>query len=439
MKNDKTIKIKCKGSRLELLDKLEIIQGDLKELSKENLAKLRKRIETKGFDAPIFVWKNNILDGTQRKKVLDDMLADGWILPDNKVPVCDIEAKNIQEAKDRLLGYISQYGKITETGLSEFLATIDVPDLETIDLPDFDFESFQNERSETEGLTDDDAVPEVPKKAKTKTGDLYILGEHRLLCGDSTKQEDVERLMDGQKVDLCFTSPPYSDLRDYNNTNNLNPEKLSDFIKTSNNYVNYFCINLGIKREKGEIVEYWQIYIEKAKSLGLKLLSWNVWNRENAGFSVGQITAMFAIQHEFIFVFGKETQKLKLTITNKTAGEFNDHSWNRNQDGSLTKGNDLYIRKKRQLGTVLTCINEQSRKFTKEHPAIYPVHLPLAYIEAFNTDCYDPFLGSGSTMIACEKLNRKCFGMEIDPVYCDVIVKRWEDFTGKKAVLVKSK
>ena len=103
------------------MDSLGVIQGDLKELTEENYAKLRGRIETKGFDAPLFVWQNAILDGTQRYRVLHRMLADGWELPDHMVPVCDIEAASLEEAKERLLGYVSQYGTVTDEGLYEFL------------------------------------------------------------------------------------------------------------------------------------------------------------------------------------------------------------------------------------------------------------------------------------------------------------------------------
>ena len=134
-KKTKTIRIVCKGSRQERLDQLEIIQGELKELSSDNMAKLRKRIESKGFDAPFFVWRNKILDGTQRKKVLDAMMADGWILPEGKVPVCDIEAASLDQAKDRLLGYVSQYGHVTDSGLAAFLDGIEGLDLGSLELP----------------------------------------------------------------------------------------------------------------------------------------------------------------------------------------------------------------------------------------------------------------------------------------------------------------
>ncbi len=133
----KTIKINCTGSGVCELKKLRVIQGELKTLSPENEAKLRKRIEKYGFDAPFFVWKNKILDGTQRKIVLDKMIEDGWKLPAGKVPVCQIKAKNLNDAKQRLLGYVSQYGKIDASGLDVFLKGIEVPDLATIDLPDF--------------------------------------------------------------------------------------------------------------------------------------------------------------------------------------------------------------------------------------------------------------------------------------------------------------
>jgi len=132
-----TIAIKCKGSKRILISSLKTIQGDLKSLSEENHAKLRKRIETLGFDAPLFVWRNNVLDGTQRLKVLESMLCDGWSLPKGEVPVCEIQAKSLAEAKERLLGYVSQYGHLDKDGFVEFTADLEV-DFSTLDFPGFD-------------------------------------------------------------------------------------------------------------------------------------------------------------------------------------------------------------------------------------------------------------------------------------------------------------
>ena len=260
---------------------------------------------------------------------------------------------------------------------------------------------------------------------------------HRVMCGDSTQEEDVERLMDEKIAELLFTSPPYADMREYDG-DELNIDHLIKFIPVFKKYANYQVINLGLKRKNGEIYPYWNNYIETAQNAGYKFLSWNVWNREMAGYSISQITAMFAIEHEWLLVFGNEPKKLNLTIPNKTAGEFNDHSWIRQKNGSLTKSKNLMIRDKRQLGTVMSIINEQARIWTKYHPAIFPIHLPEKYIEAMtneNDNVIDSFLGSGSTLVACEKLNRQCFGMEISPKYCDVICRRYYDFTGNVPIL----
>jgi len=139
----KQIRIACKGSRTARLDGLEIIQDDLKELSEQNYGKLRKRIEEKGFDAPIFVWGDKILDGTQRVRVLREMVKKGWKLPNGKIPVCDIKATSLNDAKDRLLGYVSQYGKLSEDGLYEFIHSAESLDLTTLDLPDFNWKLFE--------------------------------------------------------------------------------------------------------------------------------------------------------------------------------------------------------------------------------------------------------------------------------------------------------
>lgn len=153
-----TIEIKCQGARRVPLASLVVIQGDLKELSDEAGAKLRWRIEHQGFDAPLFIWQDMILDGTQRYRVLNQMRADGWELPGGLVPVCDIEAANLAEAKDRLLGFVSQYGTLTDEGLYEFLSGMTDPHLESLDLPGFNLAAFRAGWLDDEG-TEISAAP----------------------------------------------------------------------------------------------------------------------------------------------------------------------------------------------------------------------------------------------------------------------------------------
>ncbi len=233
--------------------------------------------------------------------------------------------------------------------------------------------------------------------------------------------------MNGKKSELLFTSPPYSDMREYNGEKDLSIDKIVEFITSFFEYCEYQVINLGIQRKEGEIFEYWNDYINKAKDNGYKLLSWNIWNRENAGFSIANITSMFATQHEWIFVFGKKIKKLNLTIENKEAGNTRNEVSNRQKNGSVKSKKAPIIRDKRQLGTINTINPQLSRDENVKHPAMFPVELPSEYIKAMTNEndiIVEPFTGSGTTMVASHQLKRKCYGMELDPKYCDVIVNR---------------
>jgi DNA modification methylase len=279
-----------------------------------------------------------------------------------------------------------------------------------------------------EGNTEDDHIPEV-KESRVKLGDVWQLGKHRLMCGDSTKESDVEKLMNGDKAELLFTSPPYSDMREYNGEKDLSIEYLIDFISSFTHYTNCQVINLGIQRKGGEISEYWNDYISKAKESGYKFTSWNIWDKSGLGASIGNQTAIFPIWHEWIFVFTKEKIELNRTKKNKSAGS--KSGTNRQKDGT-TKRRKGTTKRFGKIGTVIKTGSANG----KHHPAMFPVELPSEYIKAMtnkNEIVVDCFIGSGSTLIACEKTNRICYGMELDTKYCDVIIERWEQFTGQKA------
>jgi DNA modification methylase len=274
----------------------------------------------------------------------------------------------------------------------------------------------------------EDDVPEPPAEPITKPGDLWVLGGHRLLCGDSTKAEDVARLMGGERADLCFTSPPYANQRTYTKEGDLSTEYLSRFIPAASVFVDVFCVNLGIARHGGRLIRYWDDYISAAEKSGLGLLSWNVWDR-GAPKSIGQQTAMFPIEHEWILVFGDEPAELTPTVVNKTGGQ-KTSARVRQADGTLGDVRHSTKRIMRELGTIVRCNQVSSNA---DHPAQFPVELAAAYIRSFEGNIYEPFCGSGTTLIAAEQLGRKCYGIEISPAYCDVIVKRWENLTGNKA------
>lgn len=371
------------------------------------------------------------------------MLVDGHLraetTPEQEVPVLVLD---INEAEaDKLLLSLDPLAALAETNAQALDAL-----LRKVDTGSEGLQQMYADMAEAAELYEgdnaeivEDEIPEPPADPITKAGDLWLLGDHRLLCGDSTKPEHVERLMARAKVDLCFTSPPYSDQREYNG-GELSEQSLARFICAASPYCELFAVNLGMSRKNNEVNDYWNEYISAARSSGLKFLSWNIWDRSGYGYTVGQATAMFTVDHEWILVFGWQRKELNRTVENKDAGRRNEGT-RRNKDGSTTAAASV-TNTHRQLGTVFRCDVVKSRNAeTKDHPAVFPVGLPAAYIEACCDSVgsvYEPFCGSGTTLIAAEQLGRKCYGMEISPAYCDVIVKRWETLTGKKATLEES-
>lgn len=290
---------------------------------------------------------------------------------------------------------------------------------------------------------DVDAEPQIDKaeelRAKwgTARGQVWRLGDHRMMCGDSTSVEDVARLMDGSVAELLFTSPPYADMREYKG-DDLSIDKLAKFIPTFNPHARYQVVNLGIKRDKGEVIQYWDTYIVAAKDCGYKLLSWNVWDQGQNG-AVGKLTAMFPIEHEWIFVFGRAAKDLTPTVPNKDAGNVDAHVYDRQASGKTKKKGVIKIRPMREIGTVSRVSPQLARNLDTTHPAMFPVEIVAGYVQAMTSAGHcvaEPFSGSGTTLIACEQLGRKCRAMEISPAYVAVALQRWADATGKTPELI---
>ena len=254
-----------------------------------------------------------------------------------------------------------------------------------------------------EGLTDADYVPEVPEEPTTKPSDLWILGNHRLLCGDSTDVLAVERLMDGQKANMVFTDPPYG--------MNLDTDysKMGDGGKTHRAVIaddeQYDAGFLLATFDYCKEIFLWgaDYYVETLRRSYPDLGSWIVWDKYSDQERNGLLDGRFGSAFE--------------TCWSKT-------------------------RHKRELARVLVTTNYTARgDETRVHPTQKPVALAEWFFERWGKQgdvVVDLYGGSGSTLIACEKTGRHARLMELDPRYCDVIVKRWEDFTGKKAILEES-
>ena len=253
------------------------------------------------------------------------------------------------------------------------------------ELNEWGLDVWTGEPEETEGLTDPDDVPEAPEEPKAKLGDLYILGEHRLLCGDSTKAEDVEKLMNGEKADALITDPPYGVSYKSPSGKGLTNRGNYDIIKGDNVDFDPSCL-FG----HCESVVTWGA--NHYANLLPPSARWLVWDKREGD------------------AINKNSDCELAWCSQGGSARLFHHKWN-------------------------GMIKASERQDKRMHPTQKPIALfewVFECIESGNL-ILDLFLGSGSTLIAAEKTNRKCYGMELDPKYCDVIVKRWEDFTGKKA------
>ena len=280
-------------------------------------------------------------------------------------------------------------------------------------------------------------LQEPPEKPITRLGDVWKLGNHRLMCGSSTSEADVARLLSGvESVELLFTSPPYADLREYNGDKDLDVSHVSQFIQCYAPYVPYQCVNLGLKFKNREVVPYWDEYIDVAHDAGYKLMAWCVWDKGQCG-SIGQQKNFIPTRHEWIFVFGREAKALNKTVAKKEDSINNKRVRKvRQPDGSMEVSSNGDTSCEFKPMESVTRVFSEKGPIRLEHPAVFPVALPAEYIKALTEPgavIVEPFGGSGTTLIAAERLGRVCYAMELDPGYCDVIVRRWEKTTGLKA------
>lgn len=384
------------------IDKLKPQSKNVKIHSKEQIEALAKIISNPkiGFNQPIVIdKKNNIWAGHGR-------LVAAKKLGMKEVPVVYLGDLTEDEKK----AYMIMENRINESPWNKENLEIILDEIK------FDFKPYE--------MSFDDIIPpklqeelhpipELPEVPKSKLGDIYQLGNHKVMCGDCTK--DLDKLLGDKKVDLLLTDPPYGVnyekknieiLKSKTKSNILNDElqnrelesffdnvftSISKFLRKGTSY--YVCAPQG-----GLQMMMMMMMMNKA---GIPMKHELIWIKPSPVFSMGRLD--YDYQHEPILY-----------------GWIGTHEF-------IGKGN---------LKKSVWAINRDS---DKSHPTMKPVELMINAIlnsSRESTLILDPFLGSGSTLIACEQTNRICYGMEIDPHYVDVIVKRWENFTGKKAKLL---
>ena len=366
------------------------------------------------------------------------MLIDGHlrteVAPDDTIPVLVLDVD--EDEADKILATHDPLAAMAETN-SAALDSL----LSSVHSLDEGVQDMLSELAVQSGLSLDDEnselvegeIPEVPKTATVKNGEIWMLGSHRIMCGDARSQSDVARLMNKTTAGICFTSPPYLQRRDYTEESDVSDwdalmNGVCDVLPLAND--GQLLVNLGMIHEDREWLPYWDQWIDWMRASGWLRFGFYVWDKLNPHpmASGGRLLT----SHEFVFHFCKQSRDPELVRPNKTAG---------------TKVTPYVLGKSgsEKNAPIITApfgVRESVARVQKGgatgHPAAFPVELATYFLQSWSGIVYEPFLGSGSTLIAAEQLGRECYGMEISPQYCDVIIERWQNVTGEKAKRVSN-
>ena len=383
-----------------------------RKITEEQVAQLKKSLEKFGLvEIPVIDIDGTIIAGHQRLKVLQ-MLGKGGESIDVRVPnrkLTEQEFKEYNVRSNRNLGIFDD----------ELLGSLfEISELRDIGFTDLEIGLlFFDEKSDDDKEKDD--IPEISKETQSILGDLYELpGGHRVLCGDSTKTEDFERLMNGRKADMVFTSPPYNantkagqgDIFNGKKSKKLYSDGYSDNLQ-SDDYVNFTQDVLAGCFTFTDGFIFWNVsynnnsryqYIQQIIPWLEYLLEQICWKKSSTIPFKGSMMRDW----EPIYVFSTNKEKLGLE---KVTSNF----WEVSNTGAQQEN----------------------------HKACFPVDLVVKGIDTVN-GCkliLDPFLGSGSTLIAAQKTGRSCYGMELDPKYIEVIITRYCNYVGSNQIIKNGK
>ena len=413
--------------------------------AESQIVKIAASIVEYGWTNPILIdGENGIIAGHGR-------LAAARKLGLDQVPV--IELAHLTSAKKRAL-VIADNRLALDAGWDEEMLALELTDLSDLGynlaLTGFedaeieallaadvtDIETARNsEDQESDGADD---IPQTPVVAVSRTGDVWAIGAHRLICGDATDRDVIAALMRGELSRLCFTSPPYGNQRDYTSGGISDWDGLMHGVFSHLPMANdgQVLVNLGLIHRDNEVIPYWDGWLSWMRQHGWRRFAWYVWD-QGPGMP-GDWAGRFAPSFEFVFHFDRESRKPHKIVPCKHAGQEShlradgSSTAMRGKDGEVggwthkglptqdTRIPDSVIRVMRHKGKIGQDI---------DHPAVFPVALPEFVIDAY-TDLgdivFEPFGGSGTTMLAAERTGRICRSVEIAPQYVDVAVRRFQ-------------
>lgn len=385
------------------IDEIREYENNAKLHPQEQIDQIVKSMQEFGNNDPIAIDENNqIIEGHGRLLALKQM-------GETEVPI--IRLSHLTEQQKR--AYILAHNQLTlNTGFDEELLRLELEAIQEIDMTDFGFNleeleigDFGGEESNVEEDSDFDTTP--PEEPKAKPGDLYQLGRHRLLCGDSTSLDDVERLMGGVKADLLITDPPYNVAYEGGTADKLTIQNDDMEDEEFRQFLRDVYTSADAVMNPGAA-----FYIWHADSEG--------YNFRGAAHDIGWTVRQCLIWNKNTLVLGRQDFHWKHEPCLYGWKEGASHNWYGD----------------RKQTTVMDFDKPQRNG---EHPTMKPVELFAYQMEMSSKkddNVLDLFGGSGTTMIAAEQLGRNAYLMELDPRYVDVIVNRWENLTGEKAILL---
>lgn len=404
------MKIEAKDIKLVKIKELKPNPKNRNKHPEEQIERLADIIKYQGFRQPIVVSNRTglVVAGHGRLEAAKRLNLDS-------VPVVfqDFDSEEQEYSFGVSDNAIASWAELDLSGINTDLPELGPDfDIDMLGLKDFVLEPAEK----LEPQCDEDEVPEV-KDTRAKLGDIWQLGRHRLMCGDSTNVQHVDEIIAGESADITFTSPPYNAAKNGHLTGNVdgfdNKYKSHSDDMSDCDYLNLLSgfTNLAIAKSKYVFVNIQLLthnrgplfkYQEQFQTMIKDVL---IWNKRQAPPNI--VKGAFNTRWEYIFCFSEDT---------KTRGFPCD--W------------------RGQYPNVVETESNSGNVFADDHKAGFPVSLPSWFIEKFDfaKTIYEPFCGTGTTIIAAEKHGRTCFGMELDPHYVDISLARWEKYTGKEAV-----
>lgn len=364
------------------INELKVYKDNPRHNTDEAIEKVAQSIKEFGFKVPIIVDGNNeIIAGHTRRLAAIDLGME-------TVPVVVADDLTYEQVRAFRLAD-NKVAEFSEWDMELLESELNM--LDDMDMGAFGFEDMEEEFEDGE-VEEDDFDEEPPEDPIAEVGQIYQLGRHRVMCGDSTDENNVKMLTEGKKMDMVFTDPPYNiDYKELNDDRKIKNDKMSDedfveFLKKSIMpcETTYVCCSW----------QYNHLFKKAMEEIGIPPKAMIVWDKVNPAQNLDK----YYKQHELIYYYGKF-------------------------GGQKTLRGDVW-EVKRERNTV--------------HPTMKPISLISMAINdnPKAENIYDSFGGSGSTLMACEQTGRKAYLMELDPKYVDVIINRWEQYTGEEAVLV---